>query len=346
MQTIRNPIYSIYKIINLINGKLYIGCTFRTLEERFYGHIRRYKTRTKKDIILYNAFHKHGIENFKIELIETVDTIDEMYEREKYYIKTLDTFHASGKGYNMTLGGEGNAGYEWTEEQRKNKRKERKLLFEKCPDLKQKFLMAGQTAIKKQNEKYKVIDPDNNIHEGIGSHKLCEKYNLNPFTFRYMLQGKQKQHKGWILYKPEFENIEEIKKFKSELFASNKKFKVLSPEGKLIEGQGTTEFCKNNKLNHPSFYNLINGKILYYKGWRLPETPPKPPKIKKVKPKKIYNSLSDCQKKFIFEVISPDGILYEEKGIAEFCKKHHLKRPNIIAVLNGRRKSCNGWHLP
>ena len=55
---------------------------------------------------LWNAYDKYGIENFKIELLESVDNDLIACEREAYYIQLFNTYHY---GYNATLGGDGKA---------------------------------------------------------------------------------------------------------------------------------------------------------------------------------------------------------------------------------------------
>ena len=94
--------YSIYKISNNVNDKVYIGVTTRTIEERFNEHKSRIEERNS--LHLYQAMQKYGRENFKIEKIDTANSLEEMYEKEKYYIKLYDSYN---NGYNMTLGGEG-----------------------------------------------------------------------------------------------------------------------------------------------------------------------------------------------------------------------------------------------
>lgn len=93
----------IYKIINDINDKIYVGMTRYTIENRWKEHKINYRY---KNTHLYSAMKKYGIEHFKILLIEECP-IDKLIEREAYWIKKLDSFH---NGYNMTEGkGEGNA---------------------------------------------------------------------------------------------------------------------------------------------------------------------------------------------------------------------------------------------
>ena len=72
----------IYKIINDINNKIYIGKTTGTVEKRFQEHIKDSK-KYYKNRPLYNAMNKYGIEHFKIEPIEKCN-LDILSEREKY----------------------------------------------------------------------------------------------------------------------------------------------------------------------------------------------------------------------------------------------------------------------
>lgn len=90
----------IYKVVNIINCKVYIGQTTRTLEQRRKEHI------TNCDRILYNAFKKHGVENFKWEIIEdNVPNKTQLNLFEQMYIIINNSICPFG--YNMTYGGEG-----------------------------------------------------------------------------------------------------------------------------------------------------------------------------------------------------------------------------------------------
>jgi group I intron endonuclease len=89
--------YKIYKIINIVNNKIYIGQTTKTLKERFDKHT---STRNISDLPLYTDMVKFGIENFKIELIETTDDPSKM---EAYYIKHFESYKRD-IGYNVSKG--------------------------------------------------------------------------------------------------------------------------------------------------------------------------------------------------------------------------------------------------
>ena len=95
----------IYKITNIINLKLYIGLTTVALEERWRGHKSAANSGINRH--LYNSMRYYGIDNFKIEEIDCARTIQELGEKERYYIKLYETQNPD-KGYNLTAGGERN----------------------------------------------------------------------------------------------------------------------------------------------------------------------------------------------------------------------------------------------
>ncbi len=94
----------IYKITNKITGKCYIGETMqKTPEARWKGH-RRFNDTKRTCPVLAAAIKKHGIDNFKFEvLIICFDEDRFIYERE--YIKKYNS--QVPNGYNILPGGEG-----------------------------------------------------------------------------------------------------------------------------------------------------------------------------------------------------------------------------------------------
>jgi group I intron endonuclease len=89
----------IYKIINKINGQLYIGQTTKSLEERW----RKHKTTRSNCRYLKNAFNKYGLENFDFKLV-CICFDEDLNRFEIDYIKKYDSLVP--KGYNLRAGGE------------------------------------------------------------------------------------------------------------------------------------------------------------------------------------------------------------------------------------------------
>lgn len=94
----------IYKITNNINGKLYIGQTIQSLNNRKCAHKYASKNRNKnKNRKLYNAINKHGWNNFEWEILYDNVPNNLLDIAEICAIYTYDTFYL---GYNSTHGGD------------------------------------------------------------------------------------------------------------------------------------------------------------------------------------------------------------------------------------------------
>jgi group I intron endonuclease len=92
----------IYKITNSINDKIYIGLTRRPLKERFRQHCWASSNGVEKKSKIARAIRKYGKENFKIEEIEKCQSLQELGERERYWINFYDS---RKNGYNILSGG-------------------------------------------------------------------------------------------------------------------------------------------------------------------------------------------------------------------------------------------------
>jgi|LGVF01.2.fsa_nt_gb group I intron endonuclease len=86
----------IYCLQNNKTGKQYVGQTTKTLEEKFLMY--KYSENSKdKNRDIHKAIKKYGLDSFVIFKLEKCD-IDNLFERESYWIKFLNTFET---GYNM-----------------------------------------------------------------------------------------------------------------------------------------------------------------------------------------------------------------------------------------------------
>ena len=103
----------IYRILNKVNGKSYIGQTVYDSPNRRWNTHKSNYTKLKHNEYLYRSMRKHGIDNFEFSILCSCSK-DELSNLEVTYIKEFNTF--GNFGYNMTSGGEGTRDYKASEE--------------------------------------------------------------------------------------------------------------------------------------------------------------------------------------------------------------------------------------
>ena len=92
----------IYKATNIINNKVYIGQTIHPLSVRKSQHERSHEYGYKT--AFSNAIRKYGKENFIWEVIYETNSIEDLNEKESYYIKYYKSL-VTENGYNLKGGG-------------------------------------------------------------------------------------------------------------------------------------------------------------------------------------------------------------------------------------------------
>jgi hypothetical protein len=92
--------YTIYKVTNKLNGKIYIGShKTKKLDDGYMG----------SGTYLKRSIEKHGLENFNKEILHVFETSDEMYKKEAEIVN--EDFLMNENSYNMKIGGFGGFNY-------------------------------------------------------------------------------------------------------------------------------------------------------------------------------------------------------------------------------------------
>lgn len=211
----------IYKITNLINGKIYVGYTKKELKERFNEHCKpRSKGALKMPIVM--AIKKYGIENFKIELLEESENDEYIHEeREKYWINVLQATN-NKIGYNLAAGGNGCGFYYWNNGIKNKRSKE-------CPG---KNWIRGMLV----TEESRKLRSD--AHKGQQSAFKGKKHTK---------EAKEKLSKS-------HKNI-----FNGANNPAAKVVKIISPDGIEYIVKGTIrEFCKKYQLSYAMYKKYKN----------------------------------------------------------------------------------------
>jgi group I intron endonuclease len=88
----------VYKVKNLINGKVYVGSTIRTLSERRSQHVHAYHREYSSPFDV--ALSQYGADNFEWKVLYESDMDQLLRNKEQTFI---ETFHSDDptKGYNV-----------------------------------------------------------------------------------------------------------------------------------------------------------------------------------------------------------------------------------------------------
>jgi group I intron endonuclease len=101
--------YCVYEIVNTVNKKTYVGKSLN-VKSRWIDHVKVARGGLDKYpnefFAIHGALRKHGIENFKLEILDTFASEPEAY---KYEIKWIYFLQSNNKkyGYNCNGGGLG-----------------------------------------------------------------------------------------------------------------------------------------------------------------------------------------------------------------------------------------------
>lgn len=179
-------IYTIYKATNTVNNKIYIGFD-SDWPTRKYSHKNHYHREQYKTKRFYKAINKHGWDKFNWEIIYQSKDKTHCLQMETHFIKEYQSYVNDGHGYNLNLGGEGNAGHTHSEET-KNKISQSTKLTMNRPEIREKLSKAQSNPntklLKSIANKQKWNDPQW-ISEHSYTCEYCDKTIFRTAFVRY-----------------------------------------------------------------------------------------------------------------------------------------------------------------
>lgn len=104
----------IYKIVNRVSGKFYIGSAVK-LSNRFSKHISDLRKNIHANSHLQNAWNRHGEDCFEFLVVEYISEKETLVPREQFYI---DSLNAVDCGYNLSRDAQTRLGAKHSEETR------------------------------------------------------------------------------------------------------------------------------------------------------------------------------------------------------------------------------------
>lgn len=101
--------FYIYCYTNNFNNKKYVGQTTYPARRRSeHKSAALTPDNPEYNFLFHKKLREYGVENFTFEILEEIDTTDTDYvdAREQFWIQEKESYVKTGKGYNLTLGGQ------------------------------------------------------------------------------------------------------------------------------------------------------------------------------------------------------------------------------------------------
>lgn len=87
----------IYRIINTLDNKCYVGSTWKSFRERWTQHVSELNRNRHHCHHMQSAWNLYGKDVFTFEILEIVGEEEKLLDREAYYISKYDSYYS---GYN------------------------------------------------------------------------------------------------------------------------------------------------------------------------------------------------------------------------------------------------------
>jgi len=233
---------AIYKIINIINNKVYVGSS-KNINKRKSRHFCDLRDNKHSNKHLQNSYNKYGKNNFKFEIIEYIDNENKLLEREQYWIDKLNVCDKNF-GYNISKIAGSNLGNKHSEETKQ------RISKTQCGRLFLIFKIDGTY-----------------IGESYNLSETARKYDLDVRNIHCLLKENIPRNyvKEYIfIYKDKFTE----EKLQQKMKVANKSFNMYKLDGTFIDNFKKQHECARIYNLRPNCINTcLHGKQKYHKGY-------------------------------------------------------------------------------
>lgn len=237
----------IYKILNLINGKCYVGST-RNLRARSNEHWWNLTNNQHHSQYLQHAFNKLGRTKFTIQVIENVSSPKDLVSREQFYINLLKP------AYNMCKVAGNCSGLKQTAAHIEKKRAKNK-----------KVVLQLNLAGKLLKEWDGLIDAS--VALGISKKVIsdcCRGRNKTAGGFVFQLKNNPIPY-----HRKSRAKYTETQRAKLKAQSNVGTFEIIYPSGKKKTITNLRKFCDRYGLRLQNMYNVSSGYRKHYKGYKV-----------------------------------------------------------------------------
>jgi group I intron endonuclease len=231
---------AVYKIINKVNGKLYIGAS-KVLKDRWYHHKYRLKNQFHHAPELQKDWNNFGEENFDFDVIAERFDEDELDFWERMYIlKYSPEYNSVGP-------------------------------FEACfPRYQSREVIEKMSEAK--SEYFQLYNPDGVLVTGKNLQKFSLENNLNTGHMASLSNFEIRNHKGWVATYEDHLILKDWGSLKSYVDSKGISYKVENTKNQetfIVKNKNL--FAKEHKLHQGHFCAMLRGELKKHKGFRLIE---------------------------------------------------------------------------
>src|SRR5260221_829444 len=250
----------IYRILNTINGKFYLGSALN-LAKRRREHLHGLRHNVHHSITLQRAFNKYGEQAFKFEVVELVLAAF-LLIREQIWLDKFRPFDPA-IGYNINCVAGSRFGMEVSPET-KEKLRQANLGKKQSPETIRKRVEANKdfTHSAETKEIIRLIRLDTKR-----SPESCERSRISHLGKTQSPETIERRRLSRLGYTPSAES-----RVKSSVSNANAKpmkpLIAVSPDGtEYVVHRGLSAFCKAHNLASSNLTNVAKGKLRHTKGW-------------------------------------------------------------------------------
>jgi group I intron endonuclease len=218
----------VYKIQNIVNGKIYIGSAQDTFGRRFSRHKSDLRNNIHHCHTLQRSWNKYGPDKFIFVPLFQCES-EECIGWEQHFFDLYQPWPETNEGYNL------------------------------C-----RIAGCGSS----NSRTFVLISPQGKIVEGHNISAFCRDKNLpSSSAVTNVVNGKLKSYMGWTRCFEDYLILKYFGSFISYQKSKIKFYTLVDSEGKIHKIYNSKRFAEENSLGYPAVIDLKNGKSKVYKGW-------------------------------------------------------------------------------
>jgi group I intron endonuclease len=207
----------VYKIVNNVNGKFYIGSTTRKISKRWQEHLNKLRKGTHSNCHLQRSYDKYGEKSFDVETLIECSPSDVLIHEQKYINELTPDYNickTAGNTYGIKLSDDVRKKMSESRRGKNNPFYGKQHTKEVMDDLIKQQKERGQwkgTDNPKFGKGHEITGKNNPSYKGdfifkhpIYGTEIChqqfliKKYNLCGSAISNICNGKRNKHNGWI----------------------------------------------------------------------------------------------------------------------------------------------------